>query len=46
VLEVDIVDPDPAVAHHHLARRGNRVGSLGYLQLFRAAVAGDLDREH
>jgi hypothetical protein len=46
VLQVHVVDPDPAVAYQHLAGRGNRVGPFGHHEFFRAAVPADLDRQH
>ena len=46
VLQVHVVDPDPAVPHHHLADSGNRVGLFSGYECFWAAMAPDLDRQH
>jgi hypothetical protein len=46
MLEVDVVDPDPAVAHDHLARRRRRLRTLDHHEFFGPAVTGDLDCEH
>jgi hypothetical protein len=46
MLQIDVVNPDPPVAHHHLARRSHRIRALDQLELFRPAVTRDLDYEH
>jgi len=46
MLQIDVVDPDPPVMHHHLARRGHRVRLFGRHELFGAAVTRDLHCEH
>jgi hypothetical protein len=38
VLQVNVVDPDPTVAHHDLACRRDRIGPVGHLEFFRPAM--------
>jgi hypothetical protein len=46
MLEIDVVNPDPPVAHDHLARLRHRVRTLDQHEYFGPAMTGDLDREH
>jgi hypothetical protein len=46
MLKIDVVDPDPAVAHEHLARRGRGLRALDHHEFFGPAMTGDLDCEH
>jgi hypothetical protein len=46
MLDVDVVDPDPAVANQHLVACRDRLRTLDCKQLLGAAMPGDLDRVH
>jgi hypothetical protein len=46
MLDVDVVDPDPAVANQHLVAYRGRLRTLDCAQLLGPAVPGDLDRLH
>jgi hypothetical protein len=46
MLKIDVVDPDPAVPHDHLARRSDRFRALHHYEFFGPAMTGDLDCEH
>jgi hypothetical protein len=46
VLQVDVVDPDPAVADEGLAGPGHRIRELSEPEFLRPAITGDLHCEH
>ena len=46
MLEVNVVDADPAVADEELVGARNRLGALDRPQRSRPAVPIDLDRQH
>jgi hypothetical protein len=46
VLEVDVVDADPAVADEELVGARNRIGAFDRPQRSRPAMPTDLDRQH
>jgi hypothetical protein len=43
--QIDVVNPDPPVAHDHLAGRGHRIRALDQHELFWPAMTRDLDCE-
>src|SRR5262249_43496507 len=46
MLQIDVVNSDPPVAHHDLACRGYRIRALHRHELFGPAMARNLDCEH
>ena len=46
MLQIDVVNPDPPVAHDYLPGRGHRIRALDQHELFGPAMTRDLDCEH